>query len=106
MGRDAGLGHQIFQQVAGFVVADDGQERGMCTQAHHVVGHVGTAAQTVFFAGDAHHRHGGFGADAVDRTIPIAVEHHIAHDQDMGLAELLWGDWGALGHSSSTRRAG
>jgi hypothetical protein len=52
-------------------------------QAHHVEGHVGATAQAVFFAGDAHHGHGGFGADAVDGAIPIAVEHHIANYKDI-----------------------
>ena len=77
---DAGLGHQVFEQVAGFVIPHHRQQRGMRAQAHDVVGHVGATAQTVFFTRDAHHGHGGFGADAVDSAIPVAVEHDIAND--------------------------
>ena len=57
------------------------KQAGLGAQARDVQGHVGAAAQAVFDARDAHHRYRGFGADAIDLTVPIAVEHDIAHHQ-------------------------
>ena len=101
--RDAGLGQQGLELVTGVVVTHHAQKADLRAQRDHVVGHVGTATQAVFLARHAHHGHGGFGADAVHRAVPIAVEHHIADHQHLGLRESF--KRGQV-HSSSIRRGG
>jgi len=46
--------------------------------ARGIEGYVGASTQTVFFAGDAHHRHRSLWADTVNSAIPVTVEHDIA----------------------------
>ena len=60
---DAGLRHQRFELVAGFIVAHHGQQRGLRAQGDHVVGHVGGTTVALFFARNAHHRHGRLRAE-------------------------------------------
>ena len=88
-GRDARAGHQGFELVAGFVVADHTEQRGPRAHGHDVVSHIGRAAHAFFLARDTHHRHRGFGRDTVHRAVPVAVQHGVANHQHAGLGELF-----------------
>ena len=103
LGRDAALGGQLMQPIASGVTPDHTEQGGLRPQTGQVVGHVGAAPQAIFFALHVHDWHRGFGADALDRTIPVPIEHHIAHHHDARLLQL--GQAGQV-HSSSTRRGG
>jgi hypothetical protein len=37
---------------------------------------------------DEHHRHRGFGRDAAHVAEPVAVEHHVAHDEHARATEI------------------
>ena len=104
---DTAFSDQVLQQMASFIVTNDGQQRGLRTNAHGIEGYVGASTQTVFFAGDAHHRYRGLGTDAVNSAVPVTVKHDIADHQYFGLRELLFGEWrfGCV-HSSSIRFGG
>ena len=87
---DATFGDQVLQQMAGFIVTNDGQQRGLRANAHGIESYVGASTQTVFFAGDTHHRHGSLGANTVDSAVPVSVKHDIADHQYFGFCELLF----------------
>ena len=107
IGSDAAFGNQVLQQMAGFIVTYDREQRGLRANAHGIEGYVGASAQTVFFAGDAHHRHRCLGAYTVNSAVPITVEHDIADYQHFGLSELRFREWRFLCvHSSSMRFGG
>ena len=84
VGADTGLGHNAFKLVAGFVVTHHGEQGSLGSEASRVKRDVGSAPAAFFFAGDAHHGYWCFGADAVDRTVPVAVKHDIAHHKNTG----------------------
>ena len=93
--------------MAGFIVTNDGQQRGLRTNAHGIEGYVCASTQTVFFAGNTHHRYRGLGTDAVNSAVPVTVEHDIANHQYFGFCELLFGEGRFLCvHSSSIRFGG
>ena len=53
----------------------------MPAQGRDVAGHVGRAAEAVFTARHAHHRHRRLGRDAFHFAEPVAVQHHIANHE-------------------------
>ena len=80
---------QLAQPACGLVGADDGEERGARRQRLHVERDVGGAAQALFLAVDADHRHRRLGRDALDGAEPVAVEHRVAHDEHARLGQPL-----------------
>ena len=112
VGRDPGCGHQRFEASAGVIVAHHAEQAYLSAQRGDVVRHIGSTPAAFFFARDAHHRHRRFRRDTVNRTEPVAVQHHVADDQhaggrDAGGRGQGGGVWRHSGvHSSSMRRVG
>ena len=84
---DAVLGTADPFALTGGILTHHAQQARLRPQTHQIKGHIAAAAQAIFFPLHMHHGHWGFGADAIDRTMPIAVQHHITHHQHPGLTQ-------------------
>src|SRR6185369_8690935 len=80
-GIDSTVAQQALQGLAGIVVADDRQQRGVRAERRRVAGDVGSAAEAVFLALDLDHRHWRLRRNPADVAEPVTVEHHVADDQ-------------------------
>ena len=81
--RDAGLNTTVKLRVIGR------QQRGRCPQARGVSCDVRRPARALFRADDLDHGDGRLRRDALHLAEPVAVQHHVADDQNAGAAHAL-----------------
>ncbi len=86
-GVDAGAVEDGGQLGLLGVVAPEAAEEGLAAEAGEVHGDVGCAACALVAAGVAEDGNRGFGRDALDVAVDVAVEHDVADDEDFELAE-------------------
>ncbi len=70
------------------IASDDTEQRGLRAQRGEIQGDVGRTTGPRIVATDADHRNRRFRRDALRRTRPVAVEHHVARDEQAGLREI------------------
>ena len=87
VGADAAGGDQGSQRKPGLVGADHADQPGLRAQVGHVARHVGRTAGAFLGAQHLDHRHRRLGRDAVGVAEPVAVEHHVADNEDAGGGE-------------------
>mmetsp|Transcript_10440 Transcript_10440/g.42574 ORF Transcript_10440/g.42574 Transcript_10440/m.42574 type:complete len:200 (+) Transcript_10440:956-1555(+) len=87
-GGDVMLVQQLAQLLGGLVLADHGQQRGLCAEGAHIQRDIGGTAQPQLLTLNPHDRHRGFRRDAIHGTVPVAVQHHIADDENASCGEL------------------
>jgi ribosomal protein S18 acetylase RimI-like enzyme len=73
--------YQTSDLAAGFVVADNGDERCGRPQRPQVAQHVSRAAQRLHFAFDPQYRDRCFGRHSLDLAINVVIEHYVADAQ-------------------------
>ncbi len=81
----------VGQTLGSFVIPRHTDQRSRCAQRSDVQGHVGSATRTVLDLIDLDHRHWRFRGNTRGTTMPISVEHDIAHHQDRGLIKARHG---------------
>ncbi len=91
--------------LARFVAAHHRQQRHARTQRGRVAGHIRRAARTFLGARNAHDRHRRLGRDAIDVAEPIAIEHHVADDENAGGVEFRQGHVHEFGGGSIDGRS-
>ena len=67
--------------AAGFVVADNRDERGGRSERPQIAEHVSRAAQRLHFAFDPQYRDRCFGRHSLDLAINVMIEHYVANAQ-------------------------
>src|SRR5208282_1521641 len=80
---------QCANLLTGRIVAENREEPHRRTDRGEVAHHVAGTAQHAALALDAQHGDRGFGRNALDRAIDIAVEHHVPETQDADPGEGL-----------------
>ena len=86
---DLELVEQLADDAAFGVLADDrGQDR-LRPQGREHRGHAARPAQAMLLLADPQHGDGGLGADPLHVAPDVAIQHHVAHQQNAG-AEVLF----------------
>jgi len=78
---------QSGQRGPRLIVAHDGDEGGGGAQSGYVAQDVAGSAGHLDFAVDGQDRHWRFDADPRHLPIDVPVEHHVAHDQYVGVRQ-------------------
>ena len=81
-------GHDHLERIAGFVRADNADQSCCYAKARQVDGHIGRATGPVFRLLDVYDWHRRLRRNSAGRTEQVAVEHHIAGDDDAGLRKI------------------
>ncbi len=81
----------VGQTLGSFVIPRHTDQRSRCAQRSDVQGHVGSATRTVLDLIDLDHRYWRFRGNTRGTTMPVSVEHDIAHHQDRGLIKARHG---------------
>ena len=76
--------YQTPDLAAGFVIADNRDERCGCPQRPQIAQHVSRAAQRLHFALDPQHRDRCFGRHSLDLAINVVIEHYVTDAQHAG----------------------
>ena len=71
-----------FEFIARLIGADYRTDDGFGTQRLHVEQHIAGPAQPDFAPDNVHHRHRGFGRNALHAAPDVGIEHDIANNQD------------------------
>jgi hypothetical protein len=89
---DRGFVQQAGHGVRRFILAEHGDKPGPSAQGAHVARHVGSPSQALLRAADADNRNRCFRRDAIHIAEPVAIQHHIASNEDATLGKLftLW----------------
>ena len=85
MGRNPAFLQQTLQGTTGIILAHHRNQRRLRAQRRRIAGHVGGATRALFQPFNLDHRHRRFRRDAADIAKPVAVEHHIANDEQAHL---------------------
>ncbi len=85
----AGLGNQLVELAPRRIVADHRDEAGMRAQRLQVAQHIAGAARRAGFAPDAQDRDRRLGRHALDLTVDVVIEHHVADAQDARLLQAI-----------------
>jgi hypothetical protein len=80
-GADTLRPDEALERVPGIVLADYRQQAHGRAERCRVPRHVCRAAGSLLGALDPHHRHRRLRRDAAHVAEPVAVQHHVAHDQ-------------------------
>jgi hypothetical protein len=81
---DARLPAHANNSQCGVVLADDRVQRDLGAHRNEVRRDVRRTAERVFLATVQQHRDRRLGADALDRAVDVAVQHHVTDDDDAG----------------------
>ena len=79
---DLGLFEQIADEAAFDVGANDRDQHGFRPERGHHRGDAARPAQPMLLLADPQDGNRGLGADPLDVAKQVAIEHHVAHQQD------------------------
>jgi hypothetical protein len=77
--------HEAREAVTRLVLANHGKQRHLRAQRGDVACDVGGPARTLLGAPDVHHRHRRLGRNARHFAKPVAIQHHVADDENAGV---------------------
>ena len=77
------------QAFSGAVLTDHAGHIHVRAQRGHIQRHVPGPARHLGFAGDLHHRHGGFRGNPADRPPEEMIQHQVADDQRFDMRKSL-----------------
>ena len=79
----------LWGVVAAGIVAHHRAQQRRGPEGLHVEGHVGGPAEALFGALDIDDGYGRLGREAAGAAPHVGIDHHVAHDEDAQLIELL-----------------
>ena len=88
-GADTGRRKQPRKAAAGLVVADNRKQRRAGAKTRRIARNVRGATGTLFGPRHVDDRHRRFRRDPLDVAEPVAIEHHVADDEDARLGDAL-----------------
>ena len=86
-GVDAGGFEQAGELFLFGVIAPEAGEEGLAAKAGEVEGNIRGAAGAIVALGVAQNGNRGFGGDAIDFALDVAIKHDVADDKDAEVAE-------------------
>jgi hypothetical protein len=85
---DPDVAKHLGQQIRRFIVSGHPDQNRPGSQRCDVEGDIGGASGSLLHPADVDHRNGGFGRDTLGVTMPVAVQHDVADNQNAGVTEM------------------